>query len=394
MKDFLKRTWAQIDLDAIEYNFLNIKEKLSGKTKLMCVVKADAYGHGVKFLVKKLEKLGVDWYGVSNIEEAIQLRNCDASKPILIFGYTPPELVPYLYNFHLSQAVFSYSYAMKLMEVCKETKMKIMVHLKIDTGMSRIGFLAQNEQDIEESVEQISELAFATKEVYIAGIFTHFSVADDMAHEESYTRDQFGRFMQLIDKLENIGVRIPIKHCCNSGATVNFPEMHFDMVRPGILLYGLAPTEEIRNKISLRPVMQLKTVVSQVKNIKKGTSLSYGRTFVADRDMVIASVPIGYADGYSRSFSNKACMLMCGQRAPIIGRICMDQILLDVTNISNVKDGQEVTVFGKDGSEEISVNELAQIAGTINYEIICLIGKRVSRVYYENGKFIGKSSSI
>ena len=394
MKDFLKRTWAQIDLDAIEYNFLNIKEKLSDKTKLMCVLKADAYGHGVKFLVKKLEKLGVDWYGVSNIEEAIQLRNCDASKPILIFGYTPPELVPYLYNFHLSQAVFSYSYAMKLMEVCKEKKIKIKVHLKIDTGMSRIGFLAQNDEDIEKSLEQISELAVATKEFYIAGIFTHFSVADDMEHEENYTRGQFNRFMRLIDKLESIGVKIPIKHCCNSGATVNFPEMHLDMVRPGGILYGLEPTEEVVSKINLRPAMQLKTVISQVKKIKKGTSVSYGRTFVANRDMVIASVPIGYADGYFRNFSNKSSMLVCGERVSVIGKVCMDQCLLDVTSVPGVTDGCVVTVFGTDGDEKISANELAQIDNTIDYEITCLVGKRVTLVYYENGEFIGKFSSI
>lgn len=393
MTNFSKRTWAEIDLNAVEYNFRNIKNKLSENTKILCVLKADAYGHGAEFLVKEYEKLGADWYGVSNIDEAVQLRNAGAKKPILIFGYTNPEMVETLYKYDISQAVFSLQYAQKLSEICEKTGSKIKIHIKVDTGMSRIGFFCQSEESINNSAKEIKQLK-NLKNLEIEGIFTHFSVSDDMTNNTEYTIKQYNNFCSIIKKIENEGMKIPIKHCCNSGGIISCPGMHMDMVRAGVILYGLYPSEEVKDKIDLKPVMQLKTVVSQVKEIPENTSVSYGRTFVSNKKMKLASVSIGYADGYSLKFSNSAELLIHGKRAKIVGRVCMDQLMIDITDIEDVKEGDEVTVFGTDNPQNISVDELAKIAGTINYEIVCLIGKRVPRIYIKDGKIKGKISLV
>ena len=393
MTSFSKRTWSEIDLNAVEYNFRNIKNKLSENTKILCVLKADAYGHGAEFLVKEYEKLGADWYGVSNIDEAVQLRNAGAKKPILIFGYTNPEMVETLNKYDISQAVFSLQYAQKLSEICEKTSSKIKIHIKVDTGMSRIGFFCQSEESINSSAEEIKQLK-NLKNLEIEGIFTHFSVSDDMTNNTEYTIKQYNNFCSIIKKIENEGMKIPIKHCCNSGGIISCPGMHMDMVRAGVILYGLYPSEEVKDKIDLKPAMQLKTVVSQVKEIPENTSVSYGRTFVSNKKMKIASVSIGYADGYSLKFSNTAELLIHGKRAKIVGRVCMDQLMIDITNIENVKEGDEVTIFGTDNPQSISVDELAKIAGTINYEIVCLIGKRVPRIYIKDGKIKGKISLV
>lgn len=393
MTNFSKRTWAEINLNSIEYNFRNIKNKLSERTKILCVLKADAYGHGAEFLVKEYEKLGADWYGVSNIDEAVQLRNAGAKKPILIFGYTNPEMVETLYKYDISQAVFSLQYAQKLSEICEKIGSKIKIHIKVDTGMSRIGFFCQSEESINNSAKEIKQLK-NLKNLEIEGIFTHFSVSDDMTNNTEYTIKQYNNFCSIIKKIENEGMKIPIKHCCNSGGIISCPGMHMDMVRAGVILYGLYPSEEVKDKIDLKPVMQLKTVVSQVKEIPENTSVSYGRTFVSNKKMKIASVSIGYADGYSLKFSNTAELLIHGKRAKIVGRVCMDQLMIDITDIEDVKEGDEVTVFGTDNPQNISVDELAKIAGTINYEIVCLIGKRVPRIYIKDGKIKGKISLV
>ena len=394
MEEFSKRTWAQIDLDALEYNFKSIKSKLKKDTKVLCVLKADAYGHGAGFLVKEYEKMGADWYGVSNLDEAIELRKNGAKKPILIFGYTPSNMAHLLYKYDISQALFSLEYAQKLHEKCKSKNLKLKVHLKIDTGMSRIGFFAQTKENIEKSLQEIIEIKETMPELELEGMFTHFSVSDDITNNRRYTIKQYDNFMSMAKKLESSGIKIPLKHCCNSGGIINFPEMHLDMVRAGVILYGLHPSKETENKIDLKPVMQLKTVISQVKTIPKDVSISYGRTFVSKKEMKIASVAIGYADGYSLRFSNKAEMIVSGKRAPIVGRVCMDQLMLDVSNIGGVHEGDIVTVFGKDGDQTITVDELADLIGTINYEIICLIGKRVPRVYVKEGKVVGRISYI
>ncbi len=394
MEEFSKRTWARIDLDAIEYNFRSIKSKLSSKVKILCVLKADAYGHGAEFLVKKYEDLGADYYGVSNLDEAVQLRNAGAKKPILIFGYTPSNMAHLLYKHDITQALFSLEYAKKLVYECKKNNLKLKVHIKIDTGMSRIGFFSQTPEDIEKSAKEIININENFPELEISGAFTHFSVSDDCKNNREYTLRQYSNFKLLIKKLEDRGMKIPIKHCCNSGGIINFPEMHMDMVRAGVILYGLHPSKETESKIDLKPAMQLKTVVSQVKTIPKDISVSYGRTFISNKATKIASVAIGYADGYSLKFSGKAEMIVAGKRVPIVGRVCMDQLMLDVSDIESVDEGSIVTVFGRDGKEAITVDELAGLISTINYEIICLIGKRVPRIYVKNGEIVGKISYL
>lgn len=393
MDNLVKRTWAQIDLSAIKHNFEEIKKKIKPETKILCVLKADAYGHGAEFLVREYEKLGADFFGVSNLDEALQLRKAGAKKSILIFGYTPSSCAKILAQNNISQAVFSLEYAKKLQEKCRNDGVKVKAHLKIDTGMSRIGFFAQNPESIKKSVKEIEKISLMP-EIEIEGMFTHFSVADDVTNNKDYTLKQIENFKSVILELEKAGIHVPIKHCCNSGGILSFPEMQLDMVRAGVILYGLYPSNEVKNKINLKPAMQLKTVVSQVKTIPEGTSVSYGRTFVSDRKLKIASVAIGYADGYSIKFSNNSDMLLHGKRVKVLGRVCMDQLMLDVRDVEDIKEGDEVTVFGYDGENYISVEELADKIGTINYEIVCLIGKRVPRIYCEDGSVVGMVSYL
>ncbi len=393
MNNFLKRTWAEIDLDALKSNFLEIKKKVGNNAKIMCVVKADAYGHGVKNIIREYQILGADWYAVSNLAEAIEIRNAGATKPILILGYTPVEMVETLQNYNISQAILSEEYAQKLILECRKKNACIKGHIKVDTGMSRIGFSAQSHDEIQNSIKSILTLN-QNKELNIEGIFTHFSVSDDLSQGVEYTKMQFNNFKSVVDGLEKSGMTIPLKHCCNSGGIIEYPYMYMDMVRAGIILYGLSPSVELSGKLNLTPVMKLKTVVSQLKTIKKGTCVSYGRTFVAQNDMKIATVPIGYADGYSRDFSNKAEMTVCGKRAKIVGRVCMDQLMLDVTGIDGVEEGTIVTVFGDGSDNTVTVDELASISNTINYEIVCLIGKRVPRIYLKDNKEVAIFSLI
>ena len=393
MNNFLKRTWAEIDLDALKSNFLEIKKKVGNNAKIMCVVKADAYGHGVKNIIREYQILGADWYAVSNLAEAIEIRNAGATKPILILGYTPVEMVETLQNYNISQAILSEEYAQKLILECRKKNACIKCHIKVDTGMSRIGFSAQSHDEIQNSIKSILTLN-QNKELNIEGIFTHFSVSDDLSQGVEYTKMQFNNFKSVVDGLEKSGMTIPLKHCCNSGGIIEYPYMYMDMVRAGIILYGLSPSVELSGKLNLTPVMKLKTVVSQLKTIKKGTCVSYGRTFVAQNDMKIATVPIGYADGYSRDFSNKAEMTVCGKRAKIVGRVCMDQLMLDVTGIDGVEEGTIVTVFGDGSDNTVTVDELASISNTINYEIVCLIGKRVPRIYLKDNKEVAIFSLI
>lgn len=391
MDYFVKRTWVEINLDHIKHNFSEIKKRVGNDNKLMCVVKADAYGHGAEYIATELEEMGADWFAVSNLEEAIQLRKYGINKPILILGYTPIDMAEKLYNFNISQAILSYDYAVKMSEVCRNKGIKIKGHIKLDTGMSRIGFSCHSELEINNTVNLIEKL-HDLNTIEIEGMFTHFAVADSPMNGVEFTNKQFESFMLTANKLKERGICIPLKHCCNSGGIIDYPEMKLDMSRAGIILYGLSPSSQLDGKINIKPAMQFKTVVSQIKKIKKGATISYGRTFTAKDEMLIATVPIGYADGYSRNLSNKAHMLVCGKRVPVVGRVCMDQLMLDVSGVEGVQEGSEVVVFGRQGNEEISVDELAGLIDTINYEIICLIGKRVPRVYYKNGEKIGKLS--
>ena len=371
--DFLHRTWAEIDLDALVHNFDIIKKEATG-AKLMAVVKADAYGHSVRIVAPILEQHGADAFAVSNIEEAITLRGCGITRPILILGYTPVSMAAQLYLNDISQCVYSPEYAAALSKRACADGVKVKVHIKLDTGMSRLGFDCRDEKlsGIEEAVT-----AARLKGFVFEGIFTHFAVSDRTeTSEDGFTDKQYSRFCTAAERFEKAGLRPKYRHCCNSAAFCLDSDKHFDMCRPGIILYGLTPSSDLKLKENFVPVMTVKSVVSMVKTIKKGDTVSYGRTFTAEKEMKIATVTAGYADGYPRLLSNKGYVLINGKRANIIGRVCMDQMSVDVSDIDNVKQGDEVILFGK----TLPVEELADMCGTINYEIICGISPRVPRI--------------
>lgn len=377
--DFLHRTWAEIDLDALVHNFDIIKKEATG-AKLMAVVKADAYGHSARIVAPILEQHGADAFAVSNIEEAITLRGCGITRPILILGYTPVSMAAQLYLNDISQCVYSPEYAAALSKRACTDGVKVKVHIKLDTGMSRLGFDCRDEKlsGIEEAVT-----AARLKGFVFEGIFTHFAVSDRTeTSEDGFTDKQYFRFCTAAERFEKAGLRPKYRHCCNSAAFCLDSDKHFDMCRPGIILYGLTPSSDLKLKENFVPVMTVKSVVSMVKTIKKGDTVSYGRTFTAEKEMKIATVTAGYADGYPRLLSNKGYVLINGKRANIIGRVCMDQMSVDVSDIEDVKQGDEVILFGK----TLPVEELADMCGTINYEIICGISPRVPRITVKGKK--------
>ncbi|WP_326975086.1 alanine racemase [Caproicibacter sp. BJN0012] len=386
--DILKRTWAEISLDAVEHNYSEIRKRLCSKTKICCVVKADAYGHGAERLAEVYGRLGADWFAVSNLEEARQLRRAGAKLPVLILGYTPPEAAAELARLNISQALVGGEYAAALSGQAVKAGVTVKVHVSLDTGMSRIGFLYQQPERDAGALNEV-ERACKFPGIDPEGIFTHFAVADEGEDGRVYTQMQYRNFLDGIGRLEQRGIRFRIRHCANSAAILDYPEMQLDMVRPGVILYGLMPSDRIRNPVPLIPAMQLKSVVSLVKTIPAQTSVSYGRKFTSSEETKVATVPVGYADGYPRVLSQSAEMLVSGRRAKIIGRVCMDQLMLDVTNIPGVRAGDEVTVFGRDGEVALPVDELAAQVGTINYELVCGVSKRVPRVYRQNGETVG-----
>ncbi len=375
--DFLHRTWAEIDINALLHNFNLIKEMANG-SKIMAVVKANAYGHSVCDIAPCLQESGADYFAVSNIDEALQLRNCGITKPVLILGYTPAELVKQLAGNNISQCVYSLEYAKMLSENALKSKVKLNVHIKLDTGMSRLGFNCRTDL-----LEELDAAIVAAKleGFLLEGIFTHFSSADRSASEEDgFTDLQYKRFADCVEKFKAEGITAPLCHCCNSAGLILDPAKHLDICRPGIILYGLSPSAAPELKCDLLPVMTLKSVVSMVKEINKGDAVSYGKTFIADKKMKIATVAAGYADGYPRLLSSKGYVLINGKKANILGKVCMDQMCIDVSNIDNVNIGDEAILFGK----ELPVEILADLCNTINYEIVCGISPRVPRVIIKN----------
>ncbi|MEE1198427.1 MAG: alanine racemase [Acutalibacteraceae bacterium] len=371
--NFLHRTWVEIDLNALSLNFNTIKKHCS-KTKIMAVVKANAYGHSVKDIAPKLQELGADSFAVSNLVEALQLREYGITRPILILGYTPTENADILAQNDITQAVFSYEFAEKLSKNAQAKNVTVKIHIKLDTGMSRLGFDCQND-NAELSKELLDTLRLPNLE--FEGIFTHFCVADSCATDcVQFTNNQYERFIHCVEQIEKAGFKPKYKHCCNSAGSSLSVDKHLDFVRPGIILYGLTPDDSLTLPFNLAPVMTFKSVISMVKTIKAGDTVSYGRTFTAEKDMKVATVTAGYADGYPRALSNKASVLVNGKRAKVIGRVCMDQFTIDVSDIENVNEGDEVILFGK----ELPVEELARLADTINYEIVCGISPRVPRI--------------
>ncbi len=371
--DFLHRTWAEIDTKALVHNLNIFKAKLSNK-KLMAVVKANAYGHSAKDLCPILDKNGADWFAVSNIDEAVSLRECGIQKPILILGYTPVEMVRELEKYNISQCVYSTEYAEKLSALAVFYGIKIKAHIKLDTGMSRLGFNCKT--------DELCELSDAIKaarmpNIICEGVFTHFAVADrNTAHKDDFTNKQYNLFLKACDRFKNEGFNDTLYHCCNSAGTILDNDKHLDMARIGISLYGLSPSSDLEITDDIIPVLTVKSVVSLVKEIYPGDTVSYGRTFKCEKPMKIATVTAGYADGYPRLLSNQGFVYINGHRADIVGRVCMDQMCVDVTDIPNVKMGDEVLLFGKD----LKVDLLADLCNTINYEIICGISPRVPRI--------------
>lgn len=389
MSEFLKRTWAEIHLDRLQGNFQAIQASLAPGSQAMAVVKADGYGHGAAAAAKALRQAGAAWFGVSNLEEAVQLRRAGIDGDILILSFTPPEEAGRLAEFAVTQTVLSRPYAEELDAAAQAAGVRVRVHLKVDTGMSRVGFLYHREGD--EAVLDDMAAACRLPHLTAEGIFTHFASADE--EDGGFTRRQFALFMDAVRRLEKRGVSFALRHCCNSAATLRYPEMHLDMVRPGIILYGLSPAPWMEGMLPLDPVMELKTTVSMIKDLPADTPVSYGRIYTTGEARRVATVPIGYADGYPRVLSNRADMLLAGRRVRVVGRVCMDQCMLDVTGL-DVRESMVATVFGRDGEAFLPVEELADHMGTINYEVVCQISKRVPRLFVRDGQVVGQLNYI
>lgn len=376
-----KRTWAEVDLDAIAHNIKEIRKITNPNAKIMAVVKADAYGHGFLEVAKTLLENGADRLAVAVLQEGKQLRSRGVTVPILILGASGEEAVEDLINFDITPSVFTYEFA-KVLSYEAERKEKVTkIHIKIDTGMSRIGFLAgEDNEEIVDEIIKISKLPY----IEIEGIFSHFATSDE--YDKSYTLLQYGRFMDVCNRLEEKGLTIPIKHICNSAGIMMYPEMHLDMVRPGVILYGMYPSDEVdKSRLDLIPAMTLKSTITHIKEVEPGRGVSYGKEYITDKKTKIATVPIGYADGYLRKLAKHGKMIVDGVKVPIIGRICMDQCMIDVTNVHNIDKGDEVIIFGREG---VTVDDLAEWLETINYEVSCVIGKRIPRIYTKDGKAV------
>lgn len=391
MNSFLHRTWAEVDLNRLRDNLAAIRGVLTPGCRIMGIVKADAYGHGAVEIARALQQDGADWFGVSNLEEAIQLRQAGIERPILVISHTPTEEAVQLAQYRVTQTVLSEEYGQALSREAQRLAVTLPIHIKVDTGMSRVGFFCHEADEIPSTAEKIVSVC-RLPGLLAEGIFTHFASADE-EDDGGFTQKQFSLFTGVIEAARKQGVEFSLRHCCNSAATLRFPQMHLDMVRPGIILYGLMPDGWMAKTWGavLRPVMALKTVVTQVKEIPAGTTVSYGRTYTASAPIRVATVPIGYGDGYCRSLSNKGRMLIHGQPVPVIGRVCMDQCMLDVSALTDVQVGTEVTVFGRD---TLTADAVAGWMGTINYEVICLLSKRVPRLFYRDGRLVGKLDYI
>ena len=376
------RVCAYVDLDAINQNILNMKSHIQESTSIMCVIKADGYGHGAIPIAKEVESNpAIFGFATATAEEALALRHVGIKKPILILGYTFPYSFSSLIEQDIILTVFKQETLLQLVTVAKTLKKKAFIHIKMDTAMSRIG-----RKPDDETIAFIKE-AMSYEELVVDGIFTHFAKADE--YDKTFTKEQIQKFRKMIAMMEDRGVSIPVKHCSNSAGIAEIREANMDMVRAGITLYGLWPSEEVdQNSLDLKPVMELKTHVAYVKDLEAGRAISYGGTFITKRDSRIATIPVGYADGYCRGLSNTGSVLIHGKRAPICGRVCMDQFMVDVTDIPDVKIGDEVTLIGRDGDEVITMEEVGSLSGRFNYEFVCVLGKRIPRVFYRDGKRI------
>ncbi len=379
--DSIRPVWAEINLDNLAHNIKEVRRNTKKDALVTAVVKANAYGHGAVEASKVFLENGGDRLAVATLSEAIELRLGGIDVPILILGYTPKTQYSQVLKYDIIPTIYDYESAKALSEEATRLEVVGKIHIKIDSGMGRIGFLPSD--------EAISEIAKISKlpNIEIEGIFTHFAKADE--EDKNFTRLQYNRFIDMVNKLEKKGVNIPIKHVSNSAAIIDLPEYNLNMVRAGIMLYGLYPSEEVnRNNIKLKPAMTLKTKISHIKEVSKDVGISYGQIFVTKRKSKIATIPIGYADGFTRLLTSKGEAFVNGKTVPIIGKICMDQCMLDVTDVEKVNIEDEVILFG-DGEFGPHIDDVANKLNTINYEIVCMVGRRVPRVYIKNGEIIG-----
>lgn len=394
MERFPSRSWAEIDLDILANNMREIRRITSQGAEVMAVVKADAYGHGAIQVARLLLENGASRLAVSMLDEAIELRKHGIDAPILTLGHIDPRRAPEVISNNLEQTVYSVEYAEAISEQAAAAGKKIRIHIKHDSGMNRVGFLSD-----QNSVKDILRIA-ALPGIAVEGLFSHFSSADQK-EEDAYTRQQFSAFSEMAASLEREGLCIPRKHICNSAALLRFPEMHLDLVRAGLVIYGMIPKgcPPPYTEVDLHPAMTLKSSIVHVKTLPAGQSISYGRRFSTKKDSVIATIPIGYADGYARRLSNRSSALLRGQLVPVVGNICMDMCMLDVSRLTEIPSvSEEVVLFGQQNYQgrkyDLPVDEVADLLDTINYEITCLIGKRVPRVYIRNGEIVHMHSCI
>lgn len=366
--------WAEIDCAVIADNMKELRRVTVPTARIMAVVKANGYGHGAVPISKAVLDNGADYLAVAIFNEAQELREAGITAPILILGYTPDEQVKQVVELDIAQTIYSFVGAEAVSEAAVRLGKKAKIHIKIDTGLGRLGFMT----DIV-SVQDIIKIA-QLPGIEIEGMFTHFSVADD--RDKEYTKLQYHRFLEFDSKIKKSGLHIPIKHAANSATLIDLPEVQMDMVRVGITLYGLYPSDEVlKEKLVLKPALQFKAQVAQVKTVPAGSSISYGRRYITDRETVIAIIPVGYADGYSRLLTNKSHVIIHGQKVPVVGTVCMDQFMIDVTTVPSVNTGDEVVLIGRQGDQQITAEDLAGLIGTINYEIVCMISNRVPRIY-------------
>ena len=374
-------TYVEVNLDNLAHNYSEIRRIVRKETQVMPVIKANGYGHGAVELAKLYSSLGVNRFAVSLLNEAIELRRAGIDKPILVLNFTPDFQMSDVAANDLTQAIYRYEDAVALSEAAAAMDKKLKIHIKLDTGMSRIGFLPSD--DSIENVLKISQLP----NLEIEGIFTHFAKSDEA--DKSFTRLQFDRFMRMVESIEEKGLNIPLKHVSNSAAIIDLPEYNLDIVRPGIILYGYYPSDDVKKeRIDLRPAMTLRTIVSNIKTLPADTGISYNHVYRTPAEARIATVPIGYADGYPRTLTGKGQVYIAGKRVTINPRICMDQMMFDVTGLRDVNVGDEVIYFGYGNRDWPSVDEVAKTFGTINYEIVCMMGRRLPRVYLKDGKVV------
>ena len=376
----LRPVWAEVDLDKLAHNMREIR-RVAKSENIIAVVKADAYGHGAIDVAPVLLQNGANRLAVAVQSEAVELRRSGIECPIMILGFTPPNLIDNLLKYDIEQTVFSYEFAKQLSKMAKKKNKIAKIHIAVDTGMGRIGFLPNDESA--EEVYNISRLS----NIIIEGMFCHFSCADEK--DKTYTYDQVKKYDDFYEKLKAKKVYIKMRHIANSAAIIDLPETHYEAVRPGIIIYGYYPSSEVnKENINLKPVMTLKTNIVHIKTLPPGEYVSYGRKYKTEKESVIATLPIGYADGYTRLLFQKGKVILRGEFAPVIGRICMDQCMIDVTSIQGVKIGDEVILIGEDENNKFTADTVAELIGTINYEVVCMIGKRVPRVYISEGKVI------